>query len=212
MTEGHSFKGYSIVSCGVMRPELEHLRRSGFLDPDSILYTSPGLHEWPWELEKQLPRRLRAARQISEHIIVVYGEKCFMDLHDPLRMTDALIRENCPQAVRIGATKCVDMLASAEERERIGGGKKVYWLTPGWLQHWEFIFKDWDVGLANETFPQHDKAVVLDGIGHFDRLMARSPEKILRISDWTKLPLEAAAVSLERLKGLLAREVRTPRH
>ena len=26
------FKGYAIVSCGVMRPELEYLSRSGFVD------------------------------------------------------------------------------------------------------------------------------------------------------------------------------------
>jgi len=210
MSERASFKGYSIVSCGVMRPELEYLRNSGFLDADRILYTAPGLHEWPWKLEEQLPRRLKAAREVSERIIVAFGEKCFMDLHNPLRMTDALIRENCPEAVRIRATKCVDMLASAEQREQISGGEKVYWLTPGWLENWDFIFKDWDVGSANETFPQHDKALVLDAIGYFDPLMAESPERILEISDWMKLPIEGVAVSLERFKSLLVEQVSGP--
>jgi len=207
MPDRVTFKGYSIVSCGVMRPELEHLRRSGFLDADRILYCAPGLHEWPWKLEEQLPRRLQAARQVCERIIVLYGEKCFMDLQDPLRMTDALIQEHCPGAARIGASKCVDMLAGADQREQISRGKKVYWLTPGWLKHWDFIFKDWDGGLANETFPQHDKAVVLDAVGYFDRLTAESPERILQISDWMKLPIEPVTVSLERFTRLLTAPV-----
>jgi len=210
MPDSESFKGCAIVSCGVMRPELEHLRESGFLDADAVLYTAPGLHEWPWKLEEQLPPRLKTARKMAEKVIVVYGEKCFIDLHNPSRLTDALIQENCPGAVRIGATKCVDMLASARDRERISAGRKIYWLTPGWVKHWNFIFKDWDEGLANETFPQHDVALVLDSLGYFDALMAESPEKILQISDWMKLPMEAATVSLERLKNLLLAQVKTP--
>jgi len=182
---------------------LEHLRRSGFLDADEVFYCAPGLHEWPRELEKQLSRRLQAARQVSAGIIVVYGERCFMDMHNPSRVTDELIREHCPAAVRIKATRCVDMLAGAEERDRISAGRRVYWLTPGWLIHWKFIFKDWDAGLANETFPQHDKAVVLDALGHFDQVVRETPEALLEISDWTKVPLEAFRVSLDRFAGLL---------
>ena len=207
MSDRVSFKGYTIVSCGVMRPEIERLKQEGFLDADRILYTAPGLHEWPWKLEEQLPRRLRSARQVSEKIIVLYGEKCFIDLHNPFRMTDALIQENCPEAFRINASKCVDMLASAGERDQISEGSKIYWLTPGWLEYWDFIFKDWDVGLANETFPHHDKALVLDTLGYFDELVEKSPEKILEISDWMKLPIEAFALTLDRLKRLLAEAV-----
>ena len=190
-----------------MRLELERLQHEGFLDADRILYTAAGLHEWPWKVEKQLPRQLRSAQQVSEKIIVVYGKKCFIDLHNPVRMTDALIREHAGKAVRINASKCVDMLASAAERDQISQGEKVYWLTPGWLKHWDFIFKDWDTGLANETFPQHDKALVLDATGYVDQLMEQSPEKFLRISDWMKLPIESVPVTLDRLKRLLAATV-----
>jgi len=201
-----SFKGYAVVSCGTMRPELESLSRAGFLDADRILYCAPGLHEWPWELEKQLPRQLAAAGKISSRTIVMYGEKCFIDTDNPQRVTDTLIREHGTNAVRVKASNCVDMLAGAEERERIRGGQKVYWLTPGWIKHWDFIFKDWDVGLANETFPQHDKAVVLDALGYFDRLMEESPERVLAISDWMKLPIESVDVSLSRIKRLLGEQ------
>jgi len=205
MTERASFKGYGVVSCGVMRMELEALRESGFLDADNVFYCAPGLHEWPWELEKQLPRHLSRAAQDSSRLVVLYGKKCFKDLHHPERETDALIRETVGDAaVRVKASNCVDMLMSLEDRERRAGGEKIHWLTPGWLRHWDFIYKDWDEGLANEMFPAHDKAVVLDALGYFDKLMAESPEQILTISDWMKLPIEAMEISLERFESLIA--------
>ncbi len=46
-----SFKNYAIVACGTMAPELSYLQKSGFLDSDKILYTKPGRHESPPELE-----------------------------------------------------------------------------------------------------------------------------------------------------------------
>ena len=49
-----SFKGYTIVSCGTLRRELNYLRDTGFLDADKILYTAPGLHERQTELETNL--------------------------------------------------------------------------------------------------------------------------------------------------------------
>jgi hypothetical protein len=199
-----SFKGGAVVSCGTLRMELESLQQSGFLDADTVLYCAPGLHEWPWELEKQLPRQLSRAAQVSSRVIVVYGKKCFMDLSQSARETDALIHETLPNAVRVNASNCVDMLASLEERGKLAGRDKVHWLTPGWLKHWDFIFKDWDAGLANEMFPQYDKAVVLDALGYFDGLMEESPERILTISDWMKIPIESMPVSLERFKSLLA--------
>ncbi len=198
-----NFKGFGVVACGTMRAELRKLAADGFLDADALFFTSPGLHEWQRELEKQLDRQLRRAREVSERVIVVYGERCFLDSADPGRNTDALLRERGAEFRRVRARTCVDMLADEEERGRIAGGQKVYWLTPGWIAHWDYIFKDWDDGLANEMFPAHDKAVVLDGLGYFDELMRESPERILEISDWMKIPLEAVPVSLERLKLLL---------
>ena len=120
--------------------------------------------------------------QCSETIIVLYGERCFLDSKNPCRITDTLIHEVCPQAVKIRAATCVDMLVDAQQREELADGNKVYWVTPGWIKYWNFIFKDWDEGKANEMFPGHDKAVVLDAIGYFDSLMEASPEEILRIS------------------------------
>lgn len=203
MSDTISFQNTVIVSCGTLKPEIDRLQAEEFCDAKKVIFTAPGLHEWPWELEKQLPRQLEKAMDYSDKIIVLYGERCFLDSKNPLRVTEALIHEVCPQAVRINATTCVDMLADAEQREKLAGGDKVYWLTPGWIKNWDFIFKDWDQGKANEMFPGHDKAVVLDALGYFDTLMQEFPEEILRISDWMNLPLEAVEISLDRFKKLL---------
>jgi len=203
MSENVSFSGICIVSCGTMRPEIDVLQEEGYLDAEKILFTAPGLHEWRRELEKQLPNQLEKAKSHAEHIVVLYGERCYMDAKDPMRVTQALIDEACPGAVRIDAATCVDMLADTETREKLAGGDRVWWCTPGWVKNWDFIFKDWDRGQANEMFPGHDRAVMLDSIGYFNILMEENPEKILEISDWMGLPLEPMEISFDRFKNLL---------
>lgn len=198
------FKGTSIVACGTLRREIRKLAEDGFLNAEKILFTAPGLHEWPEELEKQLSRQLAKVRDGSRLVIVAYGEKCFIDLSNPTRDTDVLLSEQGPEFSRVPAKNCVDMLASSEERDAIARGEKVYWVTPGWLENWDFIFKDWDDGKANETFPAHDRAVVLDAVGYFDELSSSKPEKVLGIADWMKIPLEPHPVGLERLSHLLS--------
>jgi len=122
---------------------------------------------------------------------------------DPFRSIDQLIQEQGEEIQRIEAANCIDMLADAKERERIGGGEKIHCLSPGWLMYWKHIFREWDIGLANETFPKNDKALVLDALGAFDDYSQNDPEGVLEFSDWMRIPIEAHAISLERLKGLL---------
>ena len=202
-----SFKGYSIVSCGTLSLELNHLRANGFLNADKILYTKPGLHEHPMELAKQLKRQLRHAKAYSSKIIVVYGKRCYIDSRDYFKTIDTLIQEEGGDTSRIEAANCVDALTEGEEREKISQGKKVYWLTPGWIKYWKQIFKEWDIGLANETFPKNDKAIVLDALNFFDGYCQNYPKKILEFSDWMKIPIESYTISLDRLKKLLIEQV-----
>jgi hypothetical protein len=200
---GHSFAGYAVLSCGTLRGELEALRQGGFLDADGLFFTAPGLHENPRQLEEQLTGLLPRAGGAADRIIVVYGARCFVDYSDPIRDVDALLREQGDGVRRVDALNCVDMLANARDREGIAGGQRVYWLTPGWLRHWRYIFRDWDAGKANETFPQNDRAVLLDGIGFFERWSAERPEEVLAFSDWMGIPIEPVSVPLDRLRGLL---------
>jgi len=186
-----------------MRPELTHLKEEGFLNAQRLLFTAPGLHEWQPKLREQLTERLKKARQVSDRVIVVYGKRCYLDPCDPSGDVDWLIEQAGGRIVRVRAANCVDMLASAEEREGIAAGARVYWLTPGWFLYWRAILRDYDRGKANETFRGHDKAVLLDPLGLFDEVAQKEPERILEFSDFLGIPVEPYPVTLERLKRLL---------
>lgn len=208
-----SFRDHTIVACGTVNLELNHLSRSGFLDARKILYTKPGRHEVPRELEAQLIRQIGNAKRYSRKIIVVYGGKfCYVNADNPYRKIDTIIHEQekaGAEISRIKATHCVDMLASAEERERISQGKDVYWLTPGWMKYRHYVYQGWDKGLANENFPKHSGgAIMLDAVGYFDELTKKCPEEILEFSDWMGIPIQAYKVSLDRLKSLLLEQIR----
>jgi len=207
--ENHlSFRDYAIVACGTMNMELNHLKDSSVLDVKKILYTKPGRHEVPRELESQLIRQIDTAKKYASNIIVVYGGKfCYVNADDPYRKIDTIIDEQIEPGIsisRIKATHCVDMLASEQEREQISQGKDIYWLTPGWMRYHHYVYQGWDKGLANENFPKHTGgAIMLDMIGYYDKFMENEPEKILEFSDWMGIPLEPYRITSNRLMSLL---------
>ena len=207
MKEELSFRDYVIVSCGTLAPELNYLRKQGFLDAGKILYTTPGRHEVLKELESQLMEKINQAKQHSGKIIIVYGGKyCYVNIDDPYRTIDTIIHEQGTgiSISRINATHCIDMLVSKKERDEISEGRKVWWLTPGWIIYRDYVFQDWDKGKANENFPQHTGgAVLLDGIGFWERYSEERPEKILEFSDWMGIEIRPFKITLDRLKNML---------
>jgi len=207
--KGHiSFKDYVIISCGTLAPELNYLRTQGFLDARKIVYTTPGRHEVLKELESQLIQKINTAKEEAGKIIIVYGGKfCYVNIDNPYRTIDKIIQEQGTgiSISRINATHCMDMLAGERQRDKISEGKKVWWLTPGWIIYSDYVFQDWDKGKANENFPQHTGgAVLLDGIGFWDRYSEEHPEKILEFSDWMGIEIRPHKITLDRLKSLLA--------
>ena len=212
--ENHaSFRDYAIVACGTVNLELNYLKDNGFLDVRKILYTKPGRHEIPRELESQLIRQIGTAKTYAPNIVVVYGGKfCYVNTDDLYRKIDTIIQEQIQPGVkisRIKATHCIDMLASAEERDKISQGKDIYWLTPGWMKYCHYIYQGWDKGLANENFPKHTGgAIMLDAIGYYDEIMKNNPEKILEFSDWMGIPIEPYRITLDRLESLLLEEIK----
>jgi len=208
MAKELSFNDYAIVSCGTLAPELNYLRKEGFLDAKKIAYTTPGRHEVLKELESQLIQKINAAKQHSKKIIIVYGGKfCYVNADNPYRTIDTIIQEQGTgiSTSRINATHCMDMLADESQREQICGGQKVLWLTPGWITYRNHVFQDWDKGKANENFPQHTGgAILLDGIGFWDKYSKGHPEEILDFSDWMGIEIRPHRIALDRLKNLLS--------
>ena len=209
-----SFADIAVVSCGTLTMELTHLKKQGFLNAKHIFFTTPGLHENIKELEIQLVRQIKKAREIVDRVLVVYGGKfCYVNADEPLRTMDTIIKEQGWGVVRINATHCMDMMASEEEREKIAqevaGGEKVWWMTPGWVRFRKQVFKGWDKGLANENFPRHTGgAIVLDAIGFLDKYMEKNPEEFLEYCDWMGIPMQAYPVSLDRFKYLLTAQAK----
>ena len=201
-----SFSEIAIVSCGTVSLELNYLKKEGFLDAKQIYFTTPGLHETPKELEKQLIERIGKAREKADKVLVVYGGKfCYVNADDPTRTIDTIIAEQGGSIARINATHCMDMMAGESERKELAGGEKVLFLTPGWIKFRHQVFKGWDKGLANENFPKHTGgAMVLDGIGFMDDYMAEKPEELLEYSDWMGIPIQPCPITLDRFKSLLS--------
>jgi Protein of unknown function (DUF1638) len=192
-----SLADIAIVACGTTSMELRALRESGFLDTEHLLFTSPGLHQDPRELERQLIQRIEQAKQRAAKVLVVFGGKfCYINVDEPTRTMIDVIEEQGPWVVRIEATHCMDMLASEEEREAIAqevaGEEKVWWTTPAWVKFRHEVFKGWDQARANENFPKHTGgAIVLDALGYFDRYAAEEPEKLLEYFDLMGIPIQA---------------------
>ena len=149
-----SFKEYVIVSCGTLSPELNYLKKNDFLDSGKVLYTKPGRHEVPLELERQLIEKINLAKKYAKKIIVVYGGKyCYVNIKEPHKTIDEIIKMQGSEIQRINASHCIDMLASEKQREQIAAevshDKKVWWLSPGWLLYRHSVFQDWDKAMAN---------------------------------------------------------------
>jgi len=205
-----SFSDCAIVSCGVMSIEIRALQDEGFLDTQHVFYTTPGLHQDPFELERQLIDKVRKAKEEADKVLVVYGGKfCYVNTKEPTRTMKTLIAELQPGVARIDATHCMDMIASEEERtkiaQEIAGGESVWWMTPGWIKYRNLVFKGMDKARANENFGRHDGgAIVLDAVGYTEKYMEEKPEEFLDYSDWMGLPIQPYPVTLDRFKSLLS--------
>ena len=206
--EKPSFADMAIVACGTMAPELNRLKKDGFLDAGQIIYTTPGLHQDCAELERQLIQAVTRAKERFSKVLVVYGGKfCYVNAAEPTRTMQDIMAELGEGVVRIQATHCMDMLASEAERAELAPGDPVWWMTTGWVRFRHEVFNGWDQAIANENFPRHTGgAMVLDGIGYCDELMNNDPEKILEMSDWMGIPMQSCPVTLDRLKSLLAEQ------
>ena len=78
--KAESFQDIAIVSCGTLSLEIAYLRNEGFLDTPHLFFTSPGLHQDIFELERQLVSRINKAKEKTGKVLVVYGGKfCYVN-------------------------------------------------------------------------------------------------------------------------------------
>lgn len=198
----------ALVSCGVLRQELNHLEKEGRLDFAQVYYTAPGLHDNPEELEKQLRARLDEALAEHDKVVVGFGSRCVLDPNQPDHTIDGILADYGDRVTRLGAGNCIEFLADDETRKGIEAGRTAYWLTPGWLRYHKAVFRYFDETHKSSAFGRCDTAVLLCPLGTFDDIAVNEPETILELSDWMGLDIEPAPVDLDRFERLLA-EART---
>ena len=213
MNEKNTYRidGCYIVSCGMLHPELLHLMDNGFINPKRVLFTPPGLHAIPTQLERHLLKRLSQIREKDpvSKVIVIYGKKCHISSEEPLKRVDTIVETAAGEIVRVEGEYGYDMIAGFEDRQEISGGRqdKILWFTPGWLKSWKTVFQHyfgWDEADANANFPgYYDKIIVLDSLGLEQEYMTEQAEEILELFDWTGLEVAFSPISSERFKGLL---------
>jgi hypothetical protein len=213
-----TFEDRCLISCGMLYPEISYLMKVGFLNPQRVFFTPPGLHAIPKRLEEYLLNRLADAREWCSNlqVIVVYGKKCHVSTDEPLKRVDSILQEADQRIARIQGDYGYDMLAGFADRQRISGGRqdKILWFTPGWLKSWKTIYQrylGWDRADANANFPgYYDKIIVLDSLDLSDEYMTQHAEEILELFDWTGLEVEFQPITLDRFKGLLIDALSTP--
>ena len=121
-----SFANIAVISCGTLSMELHYLRDSGFLDTNHLMFTTPGLHEDPRELERQLIQRIPQAKEKADKVLVAYGGKfCYVNADQPTRTMQQIIAEQGAGVARIQATHCTSRADSANVCPPAGAYRKL---------------------------------------------------------------------------------------
>ena len=188
-----------LISCGIMRKEIEKLIGEKRLDVD-IVFLDAGLHVVYAELEKALTSALKKhADRASEGIIVVYGDMCHYGIKRIIKQYS--------NAVKVDALNCIDCLLGGHQKllEADPDGSHFY-LSPGWMpsnlkknKYFREIF-DWNLEGITEQFEHLSGVIVIDSLDNLDELES----DINEFCDNTGLQVkETKTVGLDGLKTVI---------
>ncbi|WP_366921518.1 DUF1638 domain-containing protein [Metallumcola ferriviriculae] len=176
-----------LIACGIFKRELEKVQSEA---PDIFAgieteFLTPALHVSLAALEKEVTSRL----EIEPQPALLYGCNCHPELKEICREANCLL----PQGV-----DCAQVLAGKEFLQEISQGSNDFYLTPGWLEHADEIFKHglgWDSIDARQNLGFYDRMVLLDtDVRPIDDL------EILGFYDYCQVPIERVALSLQFFK------------
>lgn len=188
-----------LISCGILREEIEKLIEENRLDVEAV-FLDAGLHAVYAELEKALTSALEEhADNVPNGIIVVYGDLC----HHGIKRTVKKYRNT----VKVDALNCIDCL--------LGGHQKLleadpdcnhFYLSPGWMpsnlkknKYFREIF-DWNIEDIKEQFEHLTGVILIDSLGNLDELQSDIEE----FCDNTGLQVkETKTVGLDGLKAVI---------
>ncbi len=188
-----------LISCGILRKEIEKLIEEQSLDVEAY-FLDAGLHVVYAELEKELTSVLEESTEHAPNgIIVVYGDLC----HPRIKK----IVKKYSNAIKVDALNCIDCL--------LGGHKKLlqadpkcehFYLSPGWMPsnlkknaRFREIF-DWNMEDVTEMFEDLTGVIIIDSLDNLDELKSDIEE----FSQHTGLQVKnRKTVGLDGLKAVI---------
>ena len=189
-----------LISCGILRKEIEKLIEEKRLDVEAVVFLDAGLHVIYAELEKALTSALeKHSEDAPNGIIVVYGDMC----HHGIKR----IIKQYPNTVKVDALNCIDCL--------LGGHQKLlaadpdgshFYLSPGWMpsnlkksKHFRGIF-DWNIEDIKEQFEHLSGVIIIDSLGNVNELEGDIQEFCVNTGLQVK---ETKTVGLDGLKSVI---------
>lgn len=161
-----------LVSCSVLRREIESLIQQGKLDAE-IVFVSKYFHVDYAQIEKNLrPVVERAVRRFPGRVILVYGDLCLGMDNEMKRLADEY------DITKIDALNCIDcQLGGKGKSLEADPQHDLIFLTPGmtgFFNHMkEFMRKEGlDETSLKQLFQGLRGIVILDTLGDSDRLKA----------------------------------------
>jgi Protein of unknown function (DUF1638) len=175
-----------IISCGIFREEIEFLVKEKGVSCE-VVFLDAALHVNFDKLKSRLTETLEKYAWEGRKIKVLYGH-CHPEMPTILGHYGAK---------RIKAGNCLEAIAGAEEIARLDKEAKTFFLTSGWVNNWEAMFrlgeKDFNFDFR-QMFSSYKRIVVFEtGVIPIDE------EKVRRLSEFTQLPVERRSISLDRL-------------
>lgn len=178
------------ISCGIFKEELEYLIKSQDLDWN-VVFLDAALHVNFDKLKAELVRALKKAKGDDKELKVLYGH-CHPEIME-------ILEEYGAKKLRAG--NCLEAMVGREEVERLNAEGTAFFLSAGWIENWENMFKlgkdDFDFDFTT-MFTDYERIVVFDtGVIPID------DDKIAAFSEFTKLPVVRKYISLDHLQALI---------
>jgi hypothetical protein len=186
----------SIIFCGILHKEIEHLVKTGEIDA-KVHYLSEQLHMDYNLLDRGLNGALKRYRKKSPGgIVVVYGDLCLGFNGEMKVLMDRY------DAVKVDGLNCIDCLLGGKGKLlEIDPDHKYLFLNPAFLQFDEKLrekakYRAW----GHEMYSMLDGIILLDEMGDLADYQSRIDELAKR----TGLPiLDHRKIGLDGLKSVL---------
>ena len=183
-----------VISCGILRKEIEQLLEKGDIDV-TVHFLNETLHNDYNLLDRALNGAVKKRQlQSPAGVIVVYGDVC-LGFNGEMKQ---LIEKY--DVVKVDALNCIDCLLGGKGKLlEMDPDHKYLFLNPAFIQFAEKI-RGKTKEMTRKMFSMLDGIVLLDAMGDLDAYQS----KIDEIADHTGLPiLERNNIGLEGLKNVL---------